>query len=231
MSRFTIPGVVVLIIGAGAITAPAQVESEFADYGSAADPIVIGGGGFPVMLTFPKFDTSLGTLTNILITLASTNSAQATVANIGSAMTFANAQAFATAMMTDLEGTNLAATLETIPFSGSIGSGTPASPTYVFGTALQGPATATLNVNSANFGLYEWAGVGPNNFTLEVDATAQGSGSGGSALFFGSTANAYGSAQINYYYSGATPEPDAASLAALAIGALAVRRKLRPRAA
>jgi len=99
----------------------------------------------------------------------------------------------------------------------------------VSGPVFQGPATANWSVDAANFGLYEWNGTGPNNFTLEVTASAQGSGTGNSSLFFGSTANAYGSAKIDYYYSGATPEPGVVSLAALAVGALAVR-KVRSRA-
>lgn len=50
-----------MAVGAGVENAPAQSQSQTADYGSASAPIQIGAGGFPVNLMFSKFDGSLGT--------------------------------------------------------------------------------------------------------------------------------------------------------------------------
>jgi hypothetical protein len=208
---------------AGNFRATALVQSQFAQYGSAGSPLVFGGSDFPASSSFQKFDSTLGTLDAVTITLSSTDSIQASVMNIGGATTFQNAQATATIGLLDLAGSNLDTALVTDPFSGSIAGGTLSTPVFAYGLVTQGQTVSTLSVAPQFFGLYESSGSGQKSFDLSLTADVSASGAGSGALFFGGSADSYGSVEVDYIYS--VPEPSWLSLTVVSIcGVLAVRR-------
>lgn len=205
--------------------ADALVQSQFAEYGSAQDPLVFGGNGYPAIFSFQKFDPSIGTLDAVTITLNSTDTVQAAVINLGSATDFQNAQASATVTLLDLAGSNLNTTLATDPFSGPLAAGTLSSPTAAYGPLLQGQASSTLSVTPQSLNLYAWDGAGQNSFDLSLSAIENSSGVGSGDVFFSGAANSYGSLEIDYTYSVPVPEPNCLSLAVLCFcGALVTRR-------
>lgn len=206
--------------------AAALVQSQFAGSGSAQDPLLFGGSGFPASFSFQKFDPSIGTLDAVTITLDSTDVVQATVINLGSGTTFQNAQATATVTLLDLTGSDLNTTLTTDPFSGSIDAGTVSSPTFAYGSLLQGQTSSTLSVTPQSLNLYEWDGVGQNSFDLSLSAIESTTGVGSGNVFFSGTANWYGSVEVDYVYS--VPEPNCLSLAILGFSGVLVARRLRP---
>lgn len=220
------PVCVVLAI-VGNFQAAALVQSQFAGYGSAQDPLVFGGSGFPASLSFQKFDPSIGTLDAVTITLSSTDTVQATVINLGSDTTFQNAQATATLTILDLAGLDLNTTLATDPFSGSLAAGTLSSPTSAYGSLQQGENSSTLSVLQQSLSLYEWSGVGQNSFNLSLSAIESSSGAGSGDVFFSGTANSYGSVEVDYIYS--VPEPNCLSLAILSFCGVVVGRRRRSR--
>jgi len=205
--------------------AVALVQSQFAEYGSAQDPLVFGGSGFPADVSFQKFDPSIGTLDAVIITLSSTDTVQAAVINLGSATAFQNAQATATITLMDLAGSDLNTMLATDPFSGSIDAGTVSSPTYAYGSLLQGQTSPALSVTPQSLNLYEWYGVGQNSFDLSLSAIENSSGVGSGNVFFSGTADSYGSVEVDYIYS--VPEPNYLSLAILCFCGVVVARRFR----
>lgn len=206
--------------------AVALVQSQFATYGSAQDPLLFGGSGFPTSISFQKFDPSVGTLDGITITLNSTDTVQATVINLGSATAFQNAQAIATVTLLDLAGSDLNTTLATDPsFSGAIAAGTLSNPAFAYGSLLEGQNSSTLSVAPLSLNLYEWDGVGQNRFDLNLSAIENSSGVGSGNVFFSGTADSYGSVEVDYIYS--VPEPNCASLAILCLCGVLAARQLR----
>lgn len=207
--------------------AVALVQSQFAEYGSAQDPLVFGGSGFPASFSFQKFDPTIGTLDAVTITLSSTDAVQASVINIGGATTFQNAQATATITLVDLAGSHLDTTLATDPFSGSIATGTLSIPTFAYGPLVQGQTSSTLSVTPQSLDLYKWDGVGQSTFDLSLTAieSSSGVGVGSGDIFFSGTANSYGSIEVDYLYS--VPEPCCLGLAIVCLGGVLTARRLR----
>ena len=63
-----------LVVGSAltwlALPASANTETISEAFGSSSSPWAIGGSDFPALLTLPKFDASLGNLTDIEIYLS-----------------------------------------------------------------------------------------------------------------------------------------------------------------
>ena len=170
--------------------------------------LAVGGGdpifptvGFPMDLALPKFDTSLGALTGIQITVTTDAILQADVFNIGPAAAFTGAYASGTIQVDGPNGAASSVTLETTPFSGSLATGTFSTPTYDLGPAATGVGSGVSDVSPANFGLYEYSGGSPD-WEASLDAAFAStfySGTGG--VFFGGRASAYGSVEVDYTYT------------------------------
>ena len=217
----------VTMLCAGSISASALVQSEVASYGSVVSPFAIASD-FPLGLTFQKFDLSLGTLDSIVVTLSSTYNVQASIANIGGSSAFQNAQASATITLTDLEGMTTETTLATVPFSSLIGDGSPANPAFLSGPAVQNTVVGSLLVDPAQFGLYEWNGIGGNSYTLNAAALGTSSGTGNPSLFFSCLASSYGTVKIDYTYT-VVPEPGCIGLCLLGLCGIGMARRIRSR--
>jgi hypothetical protein len=170
-------------------------------------PLAAGAPDFPLDLSFPRFDPSLGTLTGIDIIFTATMDLQASVANVGPATSFTDAVATGTATATGPDGTSTSIILSTTPFSGSIGAGT-FLPTIVNGPAETLTDAKTAQVPAADFGLYELGGGSTGN-TINLDTTVSFNGNGApGSVFFGGTGTDNGSVEIEYVFS----TPDSGSL-------------------
>jgi hypothetical protein len=212
-----------------AVSASAAVESFSASYATAANPVDIGSADIsPVQLQ--KFDTMLGTLNDVIITLSSADSLQTLVVNYGSSTAFQNAQTAATITVTGQDGTQSFASLSTTPYSGTIAPGSFASPQFNnSGPVAQQSNSGSSHVAPADFSSYETAGTGYFDYTLSAAVWATSSGQSAPYMFFGYKATSYGSVSVQYDYTPAVVAvPEAGTMLAgcfaLGIGFVSVLR-------
>ena len=227
MKHMTISSVALgaMLLG-GAASANAAVEIQTQGYG----PTDVGSADMS-SLDFNKFDTSLGTLTDIVITLTSNNSLSSSIVNLGAAASFQSAQVTSTIVIAGQDGAVTTDPLNTLPYDGSIGAGTFSAPTLSTGTSVHDTASDVAHVNSANFGGYEAAGGGVLSYLLDASISAVSSGASKSSLvFFGYQATSVGTVEIDYDYTpnlSAVPEAGTmmAGLFALGFGFFSVCRQ------
>jgi hypothetical protein len=166
-------------------------------------------------ITFNKFDTSLGVLNSVTLSLNTSVTAEIDVFNLsGKAQTFSNATASVPVKITGPDGTNFTVTSVAGPISGSVSS-------LVGITPFIGNATATGNttVAPANFGNY--SGWGGGNLTVTFAGLGGTySGKAPSYVFFGGSANAGGTLTLTYNYTKIQPIPEPGAATFLAAGVL-----------
>jgi hypothetical protein len=189
----------------------------------SATQIAVGSPNYPIDFTLPKFDSNLGTLQAVSITLTSTIDASVSVYNSSSAsLTFDSAFA-------DFSGSNginvtgPGGTAITYHPSITVGAGTANPGQNSFGTVEQ---TFQSTVSPA-IGGYAAAGGGTLNLAVNSSAIGTyGITKESSSLFGGSAVTASGDVGITYAYS-PIPEPAtyAALLGAAALGLVIRRRK------
>ncbi len=226
-----------LLLASGLISAvivpPAAaclVEMQTVDYGAACAPLATGDSA---ELTFQKFDSSLGTLTDIVITLTSKDGASAQVANLdpSHAQTFQNAQTKTTTTVTiaGLGVQTVGALPKTRPWSGTV----PGAASLT-GPSVSAMFSSVIHVADGGFGAYEADGGGSFSEELTASSTSWSTGRASSSrLFFGYTADTCGSVEIDYCYEPAvfSPIPEAGSLiAGLGVLGLAGISMVRARA-
>jgi hypothetical protein len=182
-------------------SATAAIMTQTVDYGSAGSPVA---GGNTVNLAFNKFNPSLGTLTDIIITLDSVDTVQAVVLD-------ANPNPGGNGYT----GVSVSGGMETVNALGGLSTSTSSLSAGPFAGLTTGSQTiagsttqslsASMNVLPANFSAYT-SGTGTFDVSV-VTGTATSSGSyTGKPLFFGWNANSYGSVEIDYDFV-AAPEP------------------------
>jgi hypothetical protein len=197
------------LVFAGAVLPTfSAVESFTETYGSSSAPVAIGGADFPFLISLPQFDSALGTLTDIELSVATTGSLQAVVANVGAEASFTEAAESGTITVSGPYSATASVVLGTTPFSGSIASGNSLSPTYAIGPAASGSGTGVVHVPSSDFADFTASGSGGHldySLNAEVDGTA--SGNGPVQLSFAGQGSAYGSVEVDYTYVSAVPEP------------------------
>ncbi len=183
-------------------------ETFTTSYGSASAPLAIGGSAFPVVLDLPQFNTALGSLVEIDLTLKTTGVLQAEVLNTGAATNFSNASATGTITVTGPAGVQSQLVLTTTPFSGSVGLGTLSSPTLTLGPAASLSGQDDSTVAPADFGAYEDNGSG-GQVGLSLNAVFSGNygGMGPMDVSFSGEPGDYGSLEVDYMYEAAVPEP------------------------
>jgi hypothetical protein len=81
MKTFAFGLALITALVAGVSSTPAAMVTQTLDYGSASAPVYSGN---TATLSFNKFNPSLGTLTDIILTLTSVDTIQSTVFNFGS---------------------------------------------------------------------------------------------------------------------------------------------------
>lgn len=183
---------------------------------------------------FNKFDSSLGTLTGVVITLTDNVKGSAGYENLTKVATQVTMKLDASISLTALGNQSLISSLNlyngttntsaydgTINFQGSSG-------TTFSNLTGSDSKTLTLGLADANLGLY----VGNGTFTIPVSARgiSSASGPGNLATQFSTVAGA--SAQVRYLF---TPVPEPTSVALMGIGGLGLvalgRRKLAAKSA
>lgn len=213
-----------LMLLSGAMSAGASVETiaQTEDYGLTD----LGAADMPGLI-FNKFNPSLGTLDDIVITLKANNSLESLILNLGSSTQFQKAKVNSTISVSGEFGVQTRERLNTVPFTSSIALGSFFRPVLVTGPSVQASSTGVSYVNPDDFSDFE--GRGTLDYLLNATVSATASGSGGPWMFFGYKATSYGSVQIDYNY---TPKivsvPEAGTIMAgffaLGMGFLSVRR-------
>jgi len=234
MRRYNVPVCMVCAVAALAHSSFAVIvwDPVVADYGSASSPLATGSSE---SLSLNQFDTSLGTLSAMTITMYSSDTIASLVINAtGSSALYSNATATVPVAVTAFEGLSTTATGTAGPFAGL---------STAFGASVAGTdgvisAQDVVNVSPEDFHLYEGAGPGQFTFTVAVaDSIGTYSGSGPSYLFFGGNGYSYGSIVVEYGYITANdddpadpiPEPSTlcAGLAVISICGFGVARRFR----
>ncbi|PPQ27066.1 choice-of-anchor E domain-containing protein [Rhodopila globiformis] len=163
--------------------------------------------------TLTAFDTSLGTLTGIEITLTTNSTAIVDVLNnTGAAQSFTDATSSVPVTATGPAGVIMSQSLVAGPFNGNAAPGTDPFP----GNAAN--ATSSVSVAAADFATYEATTSGVSlDFSV---ATGNGSyhGTAISGVFFGGSANVGGTTTITYTYTPSTPMPEPMNLMILGAG-------------
>lgn len=210
----------ILVAYTGEFTARAAVESVTVSYPTL-------DVGATTSLSFPMFDPTLGTLTDIVIKLTSNDAVESIVYDPSSSLAghYTGANATVPVTVTALSGVSTTTTLHAGP-----GSGTIQPNTFVVAATQSGTVVNSVRVLSSGYAQY--IGTGNQTFDLSVQQLAgiySGSYNGpGAQVFFGGDASSFGSVEIDYTYV-AVPEMSTAfaGLTALATSALVASRALR----
>ncbi|MGD1070919.1 MAG: PEP-CTERM sorting domain-containing protein [Bryobacteraceae bacterium] len=179
-------------------------------------------GAYPVTATFATFNTTLGTLNDVIITLYDTSTATVDIENITSgSLPFTNATASIPITITGGGAT------DTDTAAASVASGTAVPGLNVF-TGVTGNTSNATTVTGAGLSLWENPPAS-NTITLTItegNGSYSGNGQQGS-LFFGGAISATSQATVEYDYTpfSSTPEPASFALVGLALVGFGVARK------
>jgi hypothetical protein len=196
------------------------------NFGSAANPIDIGAADMPT-LQIATFNTDLGTLDSVLITLVANNTLESLAVNLGKATSYQNLSASATVTISGPDGVTTSTPLSVGPTSGSIAAGSFSKPVTI--TPASVSQSTTTQFSPTDLATYETSGNGTLDFLLKAALTDVSNPSSGIALLnFGYDAFSHGSVEVDYDYTplAAVPEPGTmmAGLFALGFGFIAVCR-------
>jgi hypothetical protein len=175
--------------------------------------------------TFNTFNSSLGILGGVTLTLSTSITAEVDIFNSsGGNLAFTQAEASIPVTLTGPGPTIVNETATAGPFSGTATPGFNAFP------GLTANASNTVAVPQADWGLYENPPSGLTGTLTATSASGSYSGSGSSDLFFGGSATAGGTITLTYLYqaAGSIPEPGTTTfLAAGVLGSLGmvIRRR------
>ncbi len=197
-------------------SAQAGTITQIDPYGPSSTP-------FSTLVTFNTFDTSLGTLTSVTVTVTETGTVTSSVTNIGTAASsFTNASSTGTVTVTGPDGTTTSTSLSTTPASGPIAG---SSGSVLVGTTTGTASPATISVPTADFSSYETP---PASLTYTITAAGTVTSTGTSPsgdVFFGGGATVSGNVEVVYNYTSTVPEPASFAMLALGMGGIfAVRR-------
>jgi hypothetical protein len=177
---------------------------------------------FTNSFSLANFNTALGTLTSVTITLAYSTTGEVDIFNdTSSNQTFTNAESSVPLTLTGPDG--LSQTVDAVagPISGTVVPGENKFP------GLTGTGTLTINVPSADFGAFEI----PPSATTDTYSVAGNmgtfSGMSVTGVFFGGEAVAGGVTTVTYDYviPSATPEPTTMVMMGAALVGLGLLRK------
>jgi hypothetical protein len=219
-TRFVISALFGLAVSASAYAQ--SFQSYDAIFGQPT-PLPVGAPNFPVTLNLPEFDSNLGALDGATLTLTSTSDGTVSVINFTNvAQAFTNAFAKMTVDVTGPDGTSTSV----LPVS-TVTAGIANPGPFVISNFNPVGSTVSDSVNATNLSLYEAAGGGTLDFTVNSSAfgTYGGTGTPG-AVGFGGSASASGDVMIQYAYT-AIPEPSiyAAVVGFAALGLATIRRR------
>lgn len=168
-------------------------------------------------LAVTKFDTTLGTLTGISITVSSQASADiGVINNTSNDLQFTDA--FASSKVTVSTTVGTTTSVEVAASTDSVsGTATANSTTNVIGPLGPVVTSAAAIIAAADFGNYQGVGVG--TVDLKVDAgVGNYGGSGPTGLFFGGSTTVASYVTITYEYTpAAVPEPTSSAMFGIGI--------------
>ena len=181
-------------------------------------PFAGGEGAFANVLHFTKFDTSLGTLTGVTISMTATGYGTLTVQNTsGNSVSFYNAHADVPVLVEGPDGLTISTTLQSGNF-GTPGSRVDAPPNVTTSyNGSSGTLSALGSVLSGNLSLYSGLGGGLFDVTASPgDASSSGTETGGGHgyLLFGASETVSGTVKVEFTY---TAVPDG-GLTAMLLG-------------
>ncbi len=171
---------------------------------------------FSQSVSFNKFDTTLGILNSVTLSLSSSVTAEIDVFNFsGKTQSFSNATASVPVKITGPDGSNFTVTAVAGPISGNVPAPLGITP-FVGQTASN---TGNSSIAPANFGSYSGFGGGTLNMTFQgLNGTYAGTAPSG--VGFGGSASAGGTLTITYNYTKIQPIPEPGSATFLAAGVL-----------
>jgi hypothetical protein len=182
---------------------------------------------FTDSFTLAGFNTALGTLDSIQISISTTATAEVDVFNItGGPLPFTNATASVPVTVKGPDATTTSVTLVAGPIAGIANPGANMFP------GIPGSGSSSIFVPVADFATYENPGGTPVSFMVSsVGGTYSGSGAAGQ-LFFGGLAVAGGTTTVVYTYdtvvTTTTPEPTTMALFGSAfVGLGLIRRRIK----
>jgi hypothetical protein len=173
--------------------------------------------------TLSGFNTALGTLTGVTLTLDDSTTAEVQIVSLNSTATpYTDATATIPVTVTGPDGLTVDATVTAGPVAGTAEPGLNTVP------GVPGSDTDSTNVSSSDFSLYESPGGVPVAYTFDALAGSY-TGTSAGGLFFGGSAVAGGDISVTYTYTSAVPE--AATWALMLVGIGAVGGTMRRRSA
>ncbi len=207
----------------------ADVVSYSADYGSAGSPLSVPGSA---TLSLDKFNTALGVLNEVFITLTSHDVVSVNIENNN--LTSQNYSAATAALPVTV--TALAGLTTTATGTAAFGGGTVvAASQFNFGppfgivtfpsnTTLPGQSVDASNSASLSSGFAAYEGSSGQTFNVTVaPASGNYTGSAGPGVDFGGAGTSYGTIKVEYDYTPvAAPEPSALLGGFGAMGTLAM---------
>ena len=232
----------ILLLGSCFILPAAFGQTTTIDYteifAPASNPLILGGyqsdgvtPNFPTSVSAPAFDSNLGTLDSVTVTLDATVEGNVVVWNYnvpGNPEAFTNATSSADVTVSGPAGTSISA-MPTSTVASGIAAGPFGTGTYFTPTA-EPAASSSANVDPNVYSSYEIAGGGMLLFLVDSDGggTFGGHAVNNGQVAFGGNAAVSGDIMVAYTYT-VIPEPAlyAAMLGAAAVGFAFVRR-LRP---
>jgi PEP-CTERM motif len=193
--------------------------------GSEASPLSTLSTPSTVTLNFNQFDTTLGTLMSVTISLSDSSTVVSQAQNGTSSQgNFTNFENTGTLTVTGPDSTTTSTSLSTTPGSGMVSPGSTITVATAVSNFLSSGPTAVTTLTA-----YE--GVGAGTFNVIAGASNSFSGSGGGIVFSGGNTSVYGSVTITYTYSSAVPEPASMAMVAIGLGGVFVVRRFRRRSA
>jgi hypothetical protein len=220
-----------LVTGSSAMASLESAGTQ--DFGTPTNPINIRGADMP-NLTFTKFDTTQGTLDEVLITLIANNSLDSTAINFGDAIAV-NTSANATITLSGTGGIVSSSTLQSSLQNTTIGAGSYTSPTFLHSSPSTDVKSGMppYSVDPSLFSAFEASGGGTLDYSLSpsvagVSGNPIYTASNISGLIYGFDATTWGSIEIDYEYTPLVAVPESgtmmAGLFALGFGFVAVCR-------
>ena len=197
----------------------AAVISHTYNYGPGAAP-------FNYNFNLDLFDSNLGTLTGVKLTLNASSVAQIDIFNGTSTnQNFTNAQSSIPVTVTGPASTSVNFNLVAILASGVV------VPNLNSFAGIPGNNSQFTDVNSVNFGAYQAAGGGTAVNGIVVSASSGSfSGTANPGVFFGGSATANGSVVVEYSYDvppSEVPEPGTYAMLGSGLVLLGVYRRRR----
>lgn len=191
-----------------------------------------GEAPFTHMFDLDLFDSNLGELLGVKVTLNATSQGEVSVYNPSTTTTrsFTAVSVAVPLTVTGPASTSVAFNLVATYNPGSAVSIAPRETLDYSG--IPGSGTSDTVVSSGNFGSYQAAGGGISDNAIVVTSTeASASGTGSPGLLYGGTASAFGSVVVEYTYNQAVPEvPEPGTYALLGSGLVAFGLYRRRRA-